>query len=164
MKKFKTRYVKFVFTPKQHRGSDWATAAEPDYRFGNRYTDTIHQYNWDQNHISIIFSDELYGDPRKYDKKVKFTKNEAHILLLKYLEDNLKNARKEKRRLDEIKKRVETQPIIEDVINLELVGYDYARTVNNRNLEHNSKAVKKYRKIVKEILASKEYMWEQLNK
>jgi hypothetical protein len=43
-------------------------------------------------------------------------------------------------------------------------GLEYALTLNNRELAHTLEAVKKYRKIVKEIKASKEYMWETLNK
>ena len=150
MKKYKPKLVKFVFTPKQYSGSEWSTPLPVNYNFGNKHTDQLNEYLYNRNHISLLFSDELRDDPRCYDKKTKFTENEAYILLLKYLEDRLKSARKEKRRLDRVKDSDH--------------GHEYARKVNNRELIHNTEAVKIYRKKVKEILASKEYMWEQLNK
>lgn len=164
MKKYKLKLVKFVFSHKLHRGNDWDKPTEPDYHFGNKYTDKLNSYIYNRNHISLLFSDELKDDPRQYDKKAKYTVNEAHILLLKYLEDNLKQARKEKRRLDRItidSKNYPRNPLTNEFMSS---GLQYARTVNNRELAHNLNAVKVYRKVVKDILKSPEYMWELLNK
>jgi hypothetical protein len=119
---------------------------------------------YNRNNISILFSDELADDIRKWDTKSKFTENEANILLLKYLEDRLKSARAEKRRLDRLttnSKNYPRHPITNELMNS---GLEYAKTVNNRELTQNLEAVKFYRKIVKDILKSPEYMWETLNK
>lgn len=164
MKKYKPKMVKFVFCQKNYSGNEWATATPADYRFGNRRTDDVHQCRWNQNHIAVLFSDELKDDPRRWDKKAKFTENEASILLLKYLEDNLKKAQKEKRRLDHLEKSEKKYPKLPDHLNLLSTGIQYARKVNDRSLVHNKEAVKIWRKKVKEILNSKEYLWEQLLK
>jgi hypothetical protein len=166
MKKYKPKTVKFIFTPKLNRGNDWSKPTKPDYHFGNRYTEELNTYQYNRNHISVLFSDELENanDDRRFDKKATYTVNEAHILLLKYLEDCLKSARKEKRRLDTLEK-IHTKRFdsVKDV-NITVLGLGYAKTVNARELAHNLEAVKKYRKIVKEIKASPEYLWELLNK
>lgn len=152
MAKFKIKYVKFVFTPKHRPGTDWATAPKPVIGFGNRHTDEWNQYLFNSNNISIIFSDYLKDDPRKYDKKAKFTESEASILLLKYIEDKLKDCRKSKKRLDSM------DPIHDSSMT------EYSRKVNQRELDYNTEAVKIWRKKVREIKKSKEYMWEQLSK
>lgn len=164
MKKYKPKLVKFVFSHKLHRGNDWKLAPEPEYYFGNRHTDTLNEYQFNQNHISMLFSDELKNDTRCYDKSAKFTENEAYLLLLKYLEDRLKKARSEKKRLDKMVMEHENYPKLPDCIKMLSTGIDYARTVNNRELTQLNEAVKIYRKKAKEILASKEYLWEQLLK
>jgi len=164
MKKYKPKLVKFVFTPKQYSGSEWSTPQPVDYHFGNKHSDKLSEYTYNRNHISLLFSDELRDDVRQYDKKAKFTENEAYILLLKYVEDRLKLARKEKRRLDRVELSIKNSPALPEHIAWSNHGYNYARTVNNRELKHNTQAVKVYRKKVKEILASKEYIWEQLLK
>jgi|688.fasta_scaffold48638_6 hypothetical protein len=164
MKKYKTKLVKFVFTPKLYIGDDWYKPPNPDYHFGNRYTEELNTYQYNRNHISVLFSDELSDDPRQYNRKAKYTINEAHIILLQYLEDRLKSARAEKRRLDRLttnSKNYPRNPITNEYMSS---GLEYALTLNNRELAHTLEAVKKYRKIVKEIKASKEYMWETLNK
>lgn len=145
----KIKYVKFIFTPIFNRGSDWATPPKPVIGFGNRHTDEWNQYLFNGNHIGIIFSDYLKDDPRKYDKKAKFTENEAAILLLQYLEDNLKKARKNKKELQATEESLVTE---------------YLRKVTERELIFNTEACKIWRKKVREIKKSKEYMWELLNK
>lgn len=162
MKKYKPRLVKFVYNRKQYTGENWSTSPPVDIHFGNRFTDTINSYQYNGNNISMLFSDELKGDVRQYDKKAKFTESEASILLLKYLEDRLKKARKEKKRLDQYEISLAKYPTLPD--NIKVYSTDYARTVNNRELTYNTEAVKIWRKKVKEILASPEYLWEQLNK
>jgi hypothetical protein len=166
MKKYKTKTVKFIFTPKLNRGNDWSKPTKPDYHFGSRYTEELNPFQYNCNRISVLFSDELENDndDRRFDKKATYTINEAHILLLKYLEDCLKSARKEKKRLDTMEKyHTKRYDSFKDV-NITFLGLGYAKTVNARELAHNLEAVKKYRKIVKEIKASPEYLWELLNK
>ena len=158
MAKFKIKYVKFVYTPKHRPGTDWATAPKPVIGFGNRHTDEWNQYMFNSNNISIIFSEYLKDDPRKYDKKAKFTESEASILLLKYIEDRLARARKEKRRLDKMTTGMAGLP------GKNICGIEYAKTVNKRELTYNTEAAKIWRKKVREIKKSPEYLWEQLSK
>ena len=162
MKKYKPRLVKFVYNRKQYSGENWAEMPPVDIHFGNRFTDTINSYQYNGNNISMLFSDELEGDVRKWDKKAKFTESEASILLLKYLEDRLKKARKQKKLLDQQDIDLAKYPKLPDGLNI--FSTNYARTVNTRELMYNTEAVKIWRKKVKEILASPEYVWEQLNK
>jgi len=152
MAKFKIKYVKFVYTPKHLRGNDWATPPEAKIGFGNRHTDEYNNYMFHGNHISTIFSDYLEGDKRKWDNKAKFTESEASILLLQYLEDKLKDCRKSKKQLDSMA-FYHDSPMTE-----------YSRKVNQRELAYNTEACKIWRKKVREIKKSKEYMWEQLSK
>ena len=164
MKKYKLKTVKFVFTPKQIAGRDWKEPCPSSYRFGNKFTETTNKYEYHQHHIGILFSDELQHDKRKYDKKAKFSESEASILLLEYLKNNLKESQKEKRRLDRLDKSQNKYPKtgIIDQINEGMMSY--ARIVNNRELKHNKESCKIWRKIVKEIKESPEYIWELLNK
>lgn len=161
MAKFKIRYVKFLFSPKQHRGEDWKKAPEAKMAFGNRHTDEYNTYMFNGNHISIIFSDYLRNDPRRWDKKAKFTESEASILLLKYLEDNLKDCRKTKKDLEKT---------LENSVNFGVEPYaqarmwEYSIAVNKRELEFNQNACKIWRKKVREIKKSPQYLWEQLLK
>jgi hypothetical protein len=164
MKKYKVKTVKFVFTPRLNRGNDWERPTEPDYHFGNRYTEKLNMLDYNKNHISYLFSDELVDDPRQYDQEAKYTVSEAHILLLKYLEDSLKQARSEKRRIDKLEKNHVKRLNFPAGTDVQVVGLGYAKSINKRDLAHNLIAVKKYRKIVKDILTSPEYLWELLNK
>ena len=161
MAKFKIKYVKFVFTPKHNRGNDWATPPDVKIGFGSRHTEEWNTYFFNSNPIGVIFSDYLQGDPRKYKKQAKFTESEASILLLKYIEDNLKDARKTKKDL---------YKTLENVNNFgcnphaQAAMWDYSLAVNKRELAYNIAAAKIWRKKVREIKKSKEYMWEQLAK
>jgi len=161
MKKYKIKHVKFVFTPKQHRGTDWAVPPNVDIGFGSKHTDEWNRYNFNSNHIGVIFSDYLQGDPRKYSRKAKFTESEASILLLKYIEDNLKEARKSKRELFKTLENIENYGVTPHA---QSAMFEYALTVNKRELAFNIEAAKIWRKKVREIKKSPEYMWEQLTK
>lgn len=166
-KKFKIQYVKFIFTPKLFRGANWGDAPELPTHFGNRYTDKIHSYHYNRNHISRILSDYV-DDERKYDCKVKFTVSEASIAYLQYLEEKLSDAKKTKRQLDRFKKKEQeifANSEISDGHKAYTSGQsEYARIVNNRELDYNTKKIKIWREKVKHIKASPEYIWEQLKK
>lgn len=161
MAKFKIKYVKFVFTPKLQRGENWATPPDVKIGFGNRHTEEWNTYFFNSNHIGIIFSDYLKGDKRKYDKHAKFTESEASMLLLQYLEDNLKDARQTKKDLAKTLERVCDYGLNSTA---QKSMWEYSLTVNKRELEYNTAACKIWRKKVREIKKSKEYMWEQLAK
>ena len=161
MAKFKIKYVKFVFTPKTHRGDDWAKPPNATIGFGSRHTDEWNFYNFNSNPIGVIFSDYLHGDPRKYKRGAKFTVSEASILLLKHLEDNLKEARKSKKQLYKTLAEIDQYSKTPDY---QKSLWDYSLTVNKRELEYNLAAVKIWRKKVREIKKSPEYLWEQLYK
>lgn len=161
MKKFKIKYVKFVFTPKLNRGNDWATPPDVKIGFGSRHTEEWNEYMFNSNHIGIIFSDFLNGDKRKYDKHAKFTESEAAILLLQYLEDNLKDARKQKKELQTTLERVE-QYGVNPYSQARM--WEYSVSVNQRELDYHAAAVKIWRKKVREMKKSPEYLWEQLVK
>jgi len=161
MAKFKIKNVKFVYTPKNHRGNDWATPPDVKIGFGNRHTDEYNQYMFHSNYIGVLFSDYLHGDPRKYKKSAKFTESEAMILLLKYLEDNLKEARKTKKELDKILLDVKN---FNTNSHAQKTMWEYSISVNKRELAYNIAACKIWRKKVRVIKKSPEYLWEQLLK
>lgn len=161
MAKFKIKYVKFVFTPKLNTGVDCKIPPEIKIGFGSRHTDEHNEHWFNRNHIGVIFSDYLENDHRKYDKKAKFTESEASFLLLQYLEDNLKQARKTKKEMHDTLERLKVNGV--NVISQERL-WDYSLLVNKRELEFNEKACKIWRKKVREIKNSKEYIWELLHK
>lgn len=165
MAKYKIKYVKYVFNHKLYRGERWAETPPAEHYFGNRYTETLNSYQFNQNYICDIFSDFLEDDPRKWDKKAKFTEAEAHILLLKYLEKSLRDARTEKKRLDGLEETLARVPQLPNNLgHYSEDGLSYARVVNNRSLDFCQKAVKIYRKKVREIKKSPQYLWEQICK
>ena len=165
MSKFKIQYVKFIFTPKLNRGNDWATPSELPTLFGNRYSDKVHKCQYNRNHISRLLSDYV-DDDRRYDNKVKFTTSEASIAYLQYLENELSDAKKNKRQLDrweKQRKEIFDKPEVSDGHKAySSAQSEYARTVNNRELAYNTKAIKIWKQKVKEIKESREYLWEQL--
>jgi len=152
MAKFKIKYVKNIFCPKHHRGNDWAEPMTLDYELGTNYTDNLSTYMYNQNRISLLCADFMDHDPRRYCKDAKFTVTEASVLLLKMIEHNLKRARQEKKRLDNLTKSQENP-----------MTY-YAKKVNDRELTFSIRQAKLWRKKVRDIKKSKEYMWEQLAK
>lgn len=150
MAKFKIKYVKFVFFPKNRNGNDWNKTPEPDIRFGNRCTDTVNEYKWNKLHISHVFSEFLNDDNRRWRKDSKFTTSEATIMLLKYIEKKLKKCHSEHKRLMKLDENS--------------AGIYYAKNVNVRDREFYKQAAKLWRKKVKDLKKSPEYLWEQLSK
>ena len=162
MAKFKLNKYKFIFYPRRYAGaSDWAKSSPVDYHFGNKRTEKLNQYQYSKVDMGSFFSDQLKNDDRRWKHQAKFTESEATILLLQYLEDKLKSARKEKKRLDEMEKKKSFE--FGHRQNM-MIHLDYARTVNNRELAHLIPACKIYRKKVKEIKKSPEYLWELMIK
>lgn len=161
MAKTKIRYVKFVFTPKNNIGTDWKNCPEPVIGFGNRHTDTWNTYQFNQNYISTICSDFLKDDKRRWQKHAKFSEAEASILLLKYLEQELKEARQN---LKDVMKTIEKVTEDESHAPHQLHMWDYSLAVYKRGIKFHEKACKIWRKKVREIKKSPEYMWEQLLK
>lgn len=164
MKKYKTKMVKFVFYRRQYRDDRWADSPPVDYKLGNKHTEELCRYQYHSIHISHMFSDELVGDPRRWDKKAKFSINEATILLLQHMEDRLRLATNEKKRLDRLEIKLKSYPSHPAIDLIQNTGYEYARKINQRELTHVKEAVKIYRKVVKEIKESKEYLWELMMK
>lgn len=162
MAKFKLNKYKFIFYPRRYAGaSNWKDPSPVDYHFGNKRTDKLNQYQYSKSDMGSFFSDQLKDDERRWSSKAKFSESEATILLLQYLEDKLKSARKEKKRLDLMEKKKSFEFGHERNM---MIHLDYARTVNNRELAHLVPACKLYRKKVKELKKSPEYLWEQLLK
>lgn len=161
MAKFKLPKYKNIFYPRRYSGAhDWKEPTPVDYHFGNNHTEQLHQYKYCKISMGLYFSDYLKEDDRLYDKKATFTESEATILLLAYLEDHIKRARKEKKRLlRQIEIYEQNNTLSHNAPSLE-----YALTVNKRELLHLEPAVKIYRAKVKAIKKSKEYVWEQLLK
>jgi hypothetical protein len=146
------KYVKFLFCPKNKRGDQWAQPTELNYELGNKHSDKLHHYFYHRNYLGIMFSEFLEGDKRQYDKKAKFTVNEANILLLKMIEDNLKQARKDKKDMEKWIAATVTGNAM----------FEYRMKVVNRDIAFNLSQAKIYRKKVREIKKSPEYAWELL--
>jgi len=161
MAKFKIRYVKFIFTPKTQQGENWATPPDVKIGFGNRHTDEWNKYMFHSNNISILFSDYLRDDPRRYKRTAKFTESEASILLLQYLEDNLKDARKDKKDLYKTLEDIDKFSFNPEA---QKSMWNYSLAVNKREILFNEAACKIWRKKVREIKKSPQYLWEQLSK
>ena len=154
-RKFKLPKYKFIFYPVRHSGAtNWKDPSPVDYHFGNMFSKTLSKYKYNKMHMSVFFSEYLMEDDRQYDTTTKFSFSEANILLLRHIENKLKDCRKEKARLARIQKRIDETSL----------GFSYAEIVNKRELSHFTMAAKIYRKKVKEIKQTKEYLWEQLLK
>jgi hypothetical protein len=159
MAKFKIKYVTSIFCPKLHRGDDWKNPPDRNYELGNIHTDTLNIYMYHKNSIGLLCSDFLDGDSRKY-KKAKFSESEASILLLKKIEQDLKEARRDRKQLLElfdIAERADPQPS-------GIAMLEYRKNVNDREILFNERQAKIWRKKVREIKKRPEYIWEQLSK
>lgn len=160
MAKFKIKYVTNVFCPRLNRGDDWKEPPKRNYELGINHTETLNRYMYNSNTIGLLCSDFLDGDSRKY-KKAKFTYSEASILLLKKIEHDLKEARKDRKQLNElfeIHERSDPQGSHSTAM------LEYRRHVNDREILFNECQAKIWRKKVREIKKSPEYIWEQLSK
>ena len=157
MAKFKLPKYKFLFAKKKMIGTDDHEPAEVDYHFGNKETEKLNFYEYHKYHMGWFFSDVIdYSDNRKYEHQSKFTSSEANILLLKYIELKLKEARKNYK---------ETVKLIEKNVEDNLKHYyHYTLKVRKRELDFYTNAAKKHRKIVRELKKTPEYMWEQMLK
>lgn len=152
MAKFKINKYKFVFRKKVPIGTSYETVPEVDFRFGNKYTDELNQYQYHKYHVGNFFSDYLEFEQR-YEKSTKLSESECNILLLRYIEDELKKFRADYKRY----KKLEEKSLFEG-------WQEYGMKVNLRQYTFYKLAAKKHRKIVKELKKTPEYMWEQFYK
>ena len=161
-KKFKLKYYKCLFARRMHRGESDNKIV--DYHFGNRHTEKLNHYEYHKYDMNWFFSDELdqLNDNRSYQKNSKFTESEATQLLLMYIEKKLKECQNDKRRNDRLLKNMSDNSINGIIRSAGIL--EYSLKVNRRELKFFKEAAKIYRKKMKTIKESPEYIWEQLYK
>jgi hypothetical protein len=120
-----------------------ADATDEDYRT-KRTPHLCHKYK-----LSYFF--------RNYIKE-KYSESEASILLLAHIEKELKDARKELRKVERLARETDERERSHST-NYRI---DHSRIVYKEAIEENTKNAKIWRKKVKDIKASPEYLWEQL--